>query len=63
MKRCVCRDCIQGESRAIYMNLGEWEGVPLRVNFHGLRLKFLEIPHLYGEAFQEIESVISPRIT
>jgi hypothetical protein len=47
----------------IYMNLGEWEGALLRANFHWLRLKFLEIPRLHGEAFPEVEPVISPRIT
>lgn len=52
------RHFIQDESRAIYMNLGEWEGAHLRVNFHWLRLKFLEIRHLHGEAFQEVEPVI-----
>jgi hypothetical protein len=44
------------------MKLGEWEGVLLRMNFHWLRLKILGLPHLHGEAFQEIEPVISPGI-
>ena len=50
------------ESRAIYMTLGEWEGVLLRVKFHWLKLKVLGIPRLHEEAFQEVELVISPRI-
>jgi hypothetical protein len=34
-----------------YINLGEWEGI-FQVNLHWLRLKVLEMPHLYGKAFQ-----------
>lgn len=30
-----------------YINLGKWEGVLLKVDFHRLRLKVLEIPHLH----------------
>lgn len=51
-----------GETRAIYMKLGVWERVLLRVNFHLLRIKVLGIPHLHGEAFQKIEPIISPGI-
>ena len=36
------------------MNLGEWEGLLLRVRFHWLRLKILGIAHLHEEAFQEV---------
>ena len=35
----------------VYMDLGELEGVLLRVKFHWLEFKVLEIPHLFGEAF------------
>jgi hypothetical protein len=31
------------------------------VKFHWLRFKVLEMPHVHGEAFQEVEPVISPR--
>jgi hypothetical protein len=44
-----------------YINLRKWEGF-LRVKFHWLRFKVLEISHLYGEVFQAIEPVISPKI-
>ena len=37
----------------VYMDLGEWEGVLLRVKFHWLELKILGMPYLYGETFQE----------
>ena len=36
-----------------YINLREWEGVFLRVQFYWLRPKVLGIPYLHGEAFQE----------
>jgi hypothetical protein len=45
-----------------YINLGEWEGV-LRVKFHWVRFKILEIVHLHEEASQEVEPIISTRIT
>lgn len=52
-----------GENQGhIYMNISEWEGGFLRVRFHWLELKLLEIPHLHREAFQEVEGVISPGI-
>ena len=39
------------------MDLGEWEGV-LRVNEnHWLEFKVLQMPHLYGQAFQESQVV------
>jgi hypothetical protein len=36
-------------------------GVLLRVKFHWLKFKVLGIPHLHGEAFQEVEPVISAK--
>lgn len=42
-----------GESRTIYMKLGEWERVLLKVKFHWLRLRVLGIPHLHRETSQE----------
>lgn len=43
------------------INFGKQEEV-LRVKFHLLRFNVLEITHLHGEAFQEVEAIISPRI-
>ena len=39
----------------LYINLGKWEGVLLRVKFHRLRLKVRGILRLHGEAFEEVE--------
>jgi hypothetical protein len=61
----LCTYFIWGESRAIYINLGEWEGV-LMAKFHWLRLKVMVIPHLqretylHREAFLETQPIISP---
>ena len=41
-----------------WTNLREWEGFLLRVKFPWLKIK---VPHLHGEAFQEVELVILPR--
>jgi hypothetical protein len=43
------------------MDLGEWEGVLLRVKFHWLELKILGMPYLYGETFQESQ-VLAGRV-
>jgi hypothetical protein len=40
------------------MKLGEYERVLLKVEFHCMRFKVLGIPHVQGEAFQEVEPVI-----
>ena len=40
------------------MNLGEWEGVLLRVVSFA-EAEILGIPHLYKEAFQKVEPIIS----
>lgn len=50
---------IGDKSRAVYMNPGSWERRLLTVNFHLLRF---QVPHLQGEAFQEIEPVTLWRI-
>jgi hypothetical protein len=42
------------------MNVGEWEGVLLRMKFLWLKHKILEISHLHGKASQEVDHVISP---
>ena len=63
MKQLVCMHVNLGESKAIYMNPGEWGEVLLRVQFQWLRFKVLPIPHLHGEAFQKNEPVISSRMT
>lgn len=39
------------------MNLGEWEGVLLRVMSHWLVLTFLGIPYLRGETIQEYQAL------
>lgn len=62
MKELVRIYFIQGQSRAIHINPGEWKGV-LRVKFHELRFKVQGIPHLHGKTFQEIEPVISSKDT
>jgi hypothetical protein len=36
---------------------------PLRLKLHYLGFKVLGVPHLHGDAFQEIEPVIFQRIT
>lgn len=53
VKQLVCIHLIWCESRAIFMNFGEWWEVLLRV-----RLKGLGIPHLQGEAFQESQAFV-----
>ena len=45
------------------MNLGEWEGVLLRVNFHWLMLKVLGIPYLHGEATQSHQALAEQVLT
>lgn len=52
---------IWGESRAIYVNLGDWKEVHLRVKFHWLRLKVLGTPHLHGKAFWESQVLSGDR--
>ena len=61
MKQLMRIHFIRGESRAMYMNLGEWGSILLRIKFHWLRLKALGISHLHGEAFRKVEPVISTK--
>jgi hypothetical protein len=61
-KRVCVHTCYLGWIKGYIYELREWEGVFLRVQFYWLRPKVLGIPYLHGEAFQEVEPVISPRI-
>lgn len=50
----------QGEL-GVYMNLGECKGVLLRLKFHWLEFKVLDMLYLHGEAFQESQ-VLAGRV-
>ena len=56
MKQLVLTHLFRAD-QGLNMNLGEWEGVLLRVMFYWLVLTFLGIPYLHGETIQEYQAL------